>query len=111
VIAPVKGKPVLLDITEEMRAACEGIVPPLAETMIDLISRVDPDYQEKVRANVILAGGSSGVAGLDKALQEALKEIGSGHVTVVKDPIFAGCDGGLAIAQDLAEDDWEKVAG
>jgi rod shape-determining protein MreB and related proteins len=111
VIAPVKGKPVLLDITDEMRAACEGIVPPLAETMIDLISRVDPEYQEKVRNNVVLAGGSSGIAGLDKALQETLKEIGSGRVTVVKDPVFAGCDGGLAIGQDLAENDWEKVAG
>ncbi len=109
VIAPMKGKPTLLDITEEMRTACEGLVPPLSETMIDLISKVDPEYQEKVRNNVILAGGSSAIVGLDKALQESLKEIGGGRVTVVKDPIFAGSDGSLSIAGDLADDDWEKL--
>jgi rod shape-determining protein MreB and related proteins len=109
VTAPVKGKPTQIDITEELRTACEALVPPLGETMIDLISKVDPEYQEKVRNNVVLAGGSSGIAGLDKALQESLKEIGGGHVSVVKDPIFAGSDGGLSIAQDLAESDWEKL--
>lgn len=111
VSAPVKGKPTQLDITEELRAACEGLVPPLAETMIDLIARVDPEYQERVRNNVILAGGSSGIAGLDKALQEALKEIGGGRVQVVKDPVFAGSDGGLSIATDAEDSDWEKLAG
>ncbi len=109
VTAPVKGKPTQLDITEELRTACEGLVPPVAETMIDLIARVDPEYQEKVRGNVVLAGGSSGIAGLDKALQEALKEIGGGRVQAVKDPVFAGCDGGLAIATDADESDWEKL--
>lgn len=109
VTAPVKGKPTQLDITEELRTACEGLVPPVAETMIDLIARVDPEYQEKVRGNVILAGGSSGIAGLDKALQDALKEIGGGRVQAVKDPVFAGCDGGLAIATDADESDWEKL--
>lgn len=111
VSAPVKGKPTQIDITEELRTACEGLVPPLAETMIDLIAKVDPEYQEKVRGNVILAGGSSGIAGLDKALQEALKEIGGGRVQVVKDPVFAGCDGGLAIATDADDSDWEKLSG
>ncbi|MCU0294238.1 MAG: rod shape-determining protein [Thermoanaerobaculaceae bacterium] len=110
VTAPIKGKPTQLDITEELRTACEGLVPPVAETMVDLIARVDPEYQEKVRGNVILAGGSSGIAGLDKALQEALKEIGGGRVQAVKDPIFAGCDGGLAIATDADESDWEKLS-
>lgn len=111
VSAPVKGKPTQLDITEELRTACEGLVPPLAETMIDLIAKVDPEYQEKVRGNVVLAGGSSGIAGLDKALQEALKEIGGGRVQVVKDPVFAGCDGGLGIATDADDSDWEKLTG
>lgn len=111
VSAPVKGKPTQIEITEELRTACEALVPPLAETMIDLIARVDPEYQEKVRNNVILAGGSSAIAGLDKALQEALKEIGGGRVQVVKDPVFAGCDGSLAIATDADDSDWEKLSG
>lgn len=111
VTAPVKGKPTQLDITEEMRLACEGLVPPVGETMVDLIAKVEPEFQEKVRANVILAGGSSGISGLDKALQDALKEIGGGRVQVVKDPVFAGADGGLAVATDADEADWEKLQG
>jgi hypothetical protein len=28
---------------------------------------------------------------------------------VVKDPVYVGSDGGLAIAVDAPEDDWEKL--
>jgi hypothetical protein len=30
-------------------------------------------------------------------------------VRVVKDPVFVGSDGGLAIAQDAPDSDWEKL--
>jgi rod shape-determining protein MreB len=59
VTVPVAGKPTQLDITEEMRSACEGLVPPVAETMLDLLARVEPEFQERVRHNIILAGGTS----------------------------------------------------
>jgi rod shape-determining protein MreB len=110
VTAPVKGKATGLDITDEMRAACESIVSPISETMADLLARVEPEYQDKVRNNVILAGGSSALAGLAPALERALAELGGGRVSVVKDPIFAGSDGGLAIARDATSADWERLA-
>jgi rod shape-determining protein MreB len=110
VTAPVKGKATELDITDEMRAACESIVSPISETMADLLARVEPEYQDKVRNNVILAGGSSALAGLAPALERALAELGGGRVSVVKDPIFAGSDGGLAIARDATSADWERLA-
>ncbi len=47
--APVQGVPTELDITDEMRQACESLLPPVTETMLDLISRVQPEYQAKVR--------------------------------------------------------------
>ena len=84
--------------SKEMRLACESLLPPLIETMIDLISRVAPEYQERVRNNVILTGGSGLITGLGAALQLALGEIGGGRVQVVKDPVFVGSDGGLSIA-------------
>jgi rod shape-determining protein MreB len=111
VSVPVHGKPTQIDITEEVRAACEGLVPPIAETMIDLVARVDPEYQDAVRENVFLAGGSSAIAGLAESLEGALKEVGGGNVRTVEDPVFAGSDGGLAIATDAPEGDWEKLAG
>jgi rod shape-determining protein MreB len=110
VTAPVKGKATELDITEEMRAACESIVPPICETMNDLLARVEPEYQGKVRNNVILAGGSSAIPGLGASFEQALAELGGGRVSVVKDPIFAGSDGGLAIARDAASSDWERLS-
>jgi rod shape-determining protein MreB len=109
VTVPVKGKATDLDITDEMRAACESIVPPICETMMDLLTRVEPEYQEKVRNNVILAGGSSAIPGLAEALDRALLELGGGHTSAVKDPIFAGSDGGLAIARDATSAEWERL--
>lgn len=110
VTAPVRGKPTELDITDEMRTACESILPPLAETMVDLLSRVEPEFQEKVRNNIILAGGTSLIAGLAESLQQHLGELGGGRVSVVKDPVFAGSDGGLAIASDATSSDWAGLS-
>jgi rod shape-determining protein MreB and related proteins len=110
VTVPAKGKATEFDISNEMRTACESILHPVAETMIDLLTRVEPEYQEKVRNNIILAGGSSLISGLPEALEKALLELGGGRVTVTKDPIFAGSDGGLAIARDAPNSDWERLS-
>src|SRR5919197_1813434 len=109
VTVPVAGKPTRLDITSEIRAACESLVPPVAETMLELVSRVEPEYQEKVRHNITLAGGGSQIFGLDQALEQALIDVGGGRVQVVSDVVFAGADGGLALALDAADADWEKL--
>jgi len=108
---PVHGKPTELDITAEMRRACESLLAPISETMLDLISRVEPEYQEDVRKNVILAGGGSQITGLAGALEGVLEELGGGRVRAVDDPVFAGSNGGLAIALDAPETDWESLAG
>jgi rod shape-determining protein MreB and related proteins len=110
VTVPTKGRATELDITEDMRAACESILPPICETLLDLLSKVEPEYQDKVRNNIILAGGTSLIAGLPEAIQNALHEMGGGRATVVRDPVFAGSDGGLAIAKDASNADWEKLS-
>jgi rod shape-determining protein MreB len=108
--APVKGKPTELDITAELRTACESLVGPISETMVDLVARVEPEYQQRVRQNIMLAGCCSLIGGLPEVLQESLNEYGGGRVSRVADPVFAGSDGGLAIATDAAESDWEKLS-
>ena len=109
--APVRGKPTRLEITTEMRKACESLVGPLAETMLDLLSRVEPEYQQRVRDNVVLAGGGSQIPGLAAALERALEDVGGGRVRPVEDPVFAGANGSLSIAADAPEGDWERLAG
>ncbi len=111
VTVQVRSKALSLDITTEMRRACEALIPPIAETMLDLLARVEPEFHERVRNNIILAGGGSQIPGLPKALETALDDVGGGAVRAVDDPVFAGSDGSLALALDAAESDWEQLAG
>ena len=86
-----------------------SLVAPFSETLIDLLATVEPEYQERVRHNVILSGRGAKIRGLTTELGRALADLGGGKVTMVEDPVFAGALGGLSIALDADEGDWEKV--
>jgi rod shape-determining protein MreB len=107
----VGAKSVPLDITTEMRRACESLIPPIAETLLDLLARVEPEYQARVRNNIILAGGGSQIPGLAAAIEQALEDVGGCSVRVVDDPVFAGSNGSLAFALEASEADWEQLPG
>lgn len=106
---PVAGKFTQHDITNEIRQACESLVPAIAETIIDLVARYDPDFQERVRKNIYLAGGGSQIKGIAETMAEALQEFGSFKITPVDDPLYAGAEGALALAQDMPEEYWEDM--
>lgn len=106
---PVQGRTTVYDIAEEMRYACESILPSIVETMQDMIARFDPEFQDKVRSNIILAGGGSQLSGLKNYLEEATKDFAPCKFTVVKDPLYAGADGALELARDMPEQYWGKV--
>ncbi len=109
VMAPVQGKPTEIDITAEIRAACESLLAPVTETMIELLAKVEPEYQADVRNHIVLTGGSALIRGLGETLELALDEYGGGSVRRVEDPVFVGSDGGLAIALDAPAKDWDKL--
>src|ERR1700730_2879077 len=109
VTVPVNGVPTRIDITAEMQAACESIVPPIIETMIDLLPRVDPEFQERVRQNIILAGGGGQIRNLGPTLEKALERVGGGRIKVIEAPVFVGSDVGLALAKDAKADDWDRL--
>jgi rod shape-determining protein MreB len=106
---PVNGKPVMHDIKEEIRRACESMLPSLVETTTEMIARFDPEFQMKMKNNIVLAGGGSLIRGIAEYLQDALKEYGTCKVTRVSDPLFAGADGALKLAQDMPSKYWETV--
>jgi len=110
VSAPAQGKAQKVDITDEVRLACESLLAPYSETMLDLLAAVEPEYQERVRKNVILSGRGSRIRGLAAALEKSLADLGGGKVTMVDDPVFAGSNGGLAIALDADDSDWERLS-
>ncbi|MBF0594750.1 MAG: rod shape-determining protein [Candidatus Omnitrophica bacterium] len=107
---PVKGRPQSVDITNELRAACRSIVPPIIDSIADLIASYDPEFQEDLRHNVILAGGGSQMIGLAKLVEDGMKELGGGKVTCVKEPVFAGANGALKMAKRMPRNFWQMLS-
>ncbi|MHC5068731.1 MAG: rod shape-determining protein [Planctomycetota bacterium] len=108
---PVKGKPTKFDVTEQVYKACYSIVAPTVVALQDLIATYDPEFQHKMRNNVLLGGGGSQIRGLGLAIEEALSEYGGGKVTTVEEPQYAGSNGALKIALDMPHEYWKEFAG
>ncbi len=106
---PVNGRPTEFDVTEEIRAGCREIIPPMVDAVGSLIGTFDPEFQAKLRNNVIVAGGGSQIHGLGRALEEALGELGGGTVHTVEEPTYAGANGALQIAYDMPVETWEQL--
>ncbi len=103
------GRPVPHDLTEELRTACEAIVPDIVESLEQVVTLFDPDDQDEVLQNIILAGGGSNIRGLDVMLVNALKGYGTVKVSRVSDPDFAGCAGALKMATELPSEYWNQI--
>ncbi len=107
---PVKGKPTEFDLTDELRNACRMMVPPIVKGLGELISTFDPEFQERLKDRVLLAGGGSMIKGLDTAVQREMHEIlGGGKVIRIEEPIYGGANGALKIAHDMPAEFWEKL--
>jgi rod shape-determining protein MreB len=107
---PVQGKPTPFDLTEELRTACQGIVPPIVEGLKKLIATFDPEFQERLKNRVLLAGGGSQIKGLDLAIEREMhKQLGGGKVSRIEEPVYGGANGALKIAHDMPAEYWEKL--
>ena len=104
----VTGKPQTFDVTEIVYEGCYTIVPPTVEALQDLVATYDPEFQAKMRNNVLLSGGGSQIRGLGRAIEKALEEYGGGRVRTVEEPQYAGSNGALKIALDMPEDYWKE---
>jgi len=107
---PVNGKPTQFDVTKELTAACRGIVGPIVDGLGKLVSTFDPEFQQRLKDRVLLAGGGSMIKGLDTAVeQEMHQRLGSGKVLRIEEPMYGGANGALKIAHDMPSDYWEKL--
>ncbi len=105
---PQDGKTVRHNITEEMKQACESILPALIDSTIDMIASSDPEFQTKLKKNIIIAGGGSQIRGLAEYMTQQLKErVGKCNVTCVSEPLYAGSDGSLKLAEDMPAKYWD----
>lgn len=109
VMIPVDGKPTPHDITVEVRRACESILPAMVETTLEMIARFDPEYQDRIRSNVVLAGGGSLIGGLRECLEGHLAEYGPAKVACVADPLYSGAAGAMSLACDMPDEYWKAL--
>ena len=105
----VEGKAVLYNIAEELKAACEEILPDTLAAIRELITTFEPEFQDELRNNIVLAGGGSQIRGLPVVIESDLAEFGPARVTVVDDPIYAGAIGALRLAQDMPDSEWASA--
>ena len=102
-------KPRPFDVTEPLKAACRTVVPPILQGLRELIARFDPEFQQRMLQNIVLGGGGSQLRGLDRVIEDALKEYGGAKVKRVGDAVFAGAVGALKLALGMPPDGWERL--
>jgi len=107
---PVKGKPVIHDVTHELKTACKAIVPDIVEGVRSLVASFDPEFQDELKKNIVLAGGGSQIIGLKKEIEVYMKNtLGYGRVTKVEEPLFAGANGALLLSKDMPDEYWDEL--
>jgi len=107
---PVNGKPTPFDVTEEVRSSCLSIVKPMVEGLANLIASFDPEFQNRLKNRVLLAGGGSQIKALDLAIEREMhSRLGGGKVFRIEEPVYGGANGALKIAHDMPAEYWEKL--
>lgn len=107
---PIEGKLAMHDITNEIKRACESILPAIIDTTAVMIAKFDPEFQVKIKNNIVVAGGGSQIKGISDYLHSELKErFGECRITCVEDPLYAGSNGALKLAQDMPTKYWEQL--
>ena len=103
------GRPVTYDVSEQVRAACEALIPEIVENVGKLIQGFPPEDQDTVLKNIIVAGGGSRIRGIDSLITESLSDFGKAKVTPVREPTFDGCEGALKLARELPPKYWNQL--
>ena len=109
VMIPVKGRPTPHDITDVMKQACEILVEPICEACRTLISGFNPEFQDRLRNNILLAGGGGTMRGLNLRVEQGLADLGTVKVNVVDEPVYAGANGALQLAVDMPGEYWQQL--
>lgn len=103
------GIPSEYDLTEILRESCLELTRPICEAIQKLVGSFDPDFQEKLRRNIIIAGGGSRLKGIDRAVEKSLEAYGGGSASTVADAEFCGAIGALKMSMEMPEEYWEQL--
>lgn len=109
VMIPVNGRPTPHDITDQVREACSILIQPILDGIYKLVSSFNPEFQDRLRNNIVLSGGGGQMDGLSKKIEDGLAPVGGGRVTVVEEPLYAGANGALQLALDMPAEYWQQL--
>lgn len=104
-----QGIPDDYDITEILRDSCLQLTQPISKAIQQLVGTFDPDFQGRLRNNIIIAGGGSRLKGIDRAVEKSLEAYGGGKAVCVDDAEFCGSMGALKMCADMPDDYWEQL--
>jgi rod shape-determining protein MreB len=107
---PCDGRPTEYDVTEMLKEASESIIGGISTAVHTLVASFDPEFQDRLKSNILLSGGGSQIVGLASRLQDALKDLGDPVVSTVEQPLYAGVDGALKLATDMPDEYWQKLS-
>ena len=105
-----QGIPAEYEISEILRKCCLQLTDPISKAIQQAIGSFDPDFQERLRNNVVVAGGGSRLKGIDVAIEKSLTLYGGGRATCVQDAEYCGSLGALKMCLEMPGDYWEKIA-
>lgn len=97
------------DITEPLKQVCLEFVSLICVKITELVGSFDPEFQERLRNNIVIAGGGSRLRDIDKAVEYSLIKYGGGSARCVQDAEFSGANGALKMALEMPDEYWEKV--
>lgn len=107
---PVEGKPIRHDVTSELKEACRSIIPDMVEAVRKLVASYDPEFQNELKGNIILAGGGSQISGLRREIEKYMnKTLGYGRVVAVEEPMYGGANGALLLCKDMPDEYWDEL--
>lgn len=104
-----EGKPTTVNVYEILQDSIREVVKPICEATQRLVADFDPEFQERLRSKIIVAGGGSRLRGIDLAIEQSLEKFGGANVKCIEDPEFGGAVGALQMSIEMPEDLWEQV--
>ncbi len=104
-----QGLPAEYDITDILKECCLKLTNPISQAIQKLIATFDPDFQEKLRNNIIVAGGGSRLKGIDISIEKSLEKYGGGDAECIQDAEFCGSIGALKMCIEMPDDYWEEI--